>query len=287
VRDELERCAFELFERHGYESVTVEAIAEAADVSRTTFFRYYPNKEDVLVQWMRQVGDEAAQALLERPAAESPLVATREALMTLAEVYGQDSPRTELVERLRHTSPAVRTAYRDKVAYWEEASAQRSRRGPDAIRHDLQPRLLARLAMAAVTSANDTWAARQHEEPWSTCSRRRSPRSGTDHQVRRSRTGQDHPRLRRQRPRAGGRRGSPSQTNLRRPGRRSPRSVEVDPGAAQDPQPDDLVDDDRDDGAGDEHREPVGDATASASSTGPPRACSSVPVRGRATAAPG
>jgi AcrR family transcriptional regulator len=163
VRDELERCAFELFERHGYESVSVEAIAEAADVSRTTFFRYYPNKEDVLVQWMRQVGDEAAQALLERPAAESPLVATREALMTLAEVYGQDSPRTELVERLRHTSPAVRTAYRDKVAYWEEALcaalAQRTGRDPDT---DLQPRLLARLAMAAVTSANDTWAARQH-----------------------------------------------------------------------------------------------------------------------------
>lgn len=167
VREELTRQAFALFAVHGFDAVSVEDITEAADVSRATFFRYFPSKEDVLVQWMRQVGDEAAQALLERPADEPPLPALRQALLTLAAVYARDQQRTAVVERLRRDSPSVRAAYRDKIAYWEDALAgalaHRTGENPDT---DLTPRLLARLAMAAVTSANDTWTARNtHGRP--------------------------------------------------------------------------------------------------------------------------
>lgn len=161
VRDELTRQAFELFTADGFDAVSVEDITEAADVSRATFFRYFPSKEDVLVQWMRHVGDEAAQALLERPHDEPPLTALRQALLTLADVYAQDKQRTALVEQLRRDNATVRAAYREKIAYWEDALAgalaRRARLDADT---DLTPRLLARLAMAAVTSANDTWSAR-------------------------------------------------------------------------------------------------------------------------------
>ncbi len=160
VHDELSRRAFALFAERGFDRVSVEDITEAADVSRTTFFRYFPTKEDVLVQWMRAVGEETAAALLARPRDEPPLVALRTALLTLARVYASDTERAELVEQLRRGSPTVRAAHRDKVAQWEDllAAALAERTGSSAER-DLAPRLLARLAMAAVTAAQDTRAA--------------------------------------------------------------------------------------------------------------------------------
>ncbi|HIY40210.1 MAG TPA: TetR/AcrR family transcriptional regulator [Candidatus Nocardiopsis merdipullorum] len=41
-------AAFQLFAEHGFENVTVAAIAERAEVGRTTFFRYFGDKQQVL-----------------------------------------------------------------------------------------------------------------------------------------------------------------------------------------------------------------------------------------------
>jgi len=41
-------AALQLFETQGVETTTIDAIAEAADVSRGTFFNYFPTKESLL-----------------------------------------------------------------------------------------------------------------------------------------------------------------------------------------------------------------------------------------------
>ena len=41
-------AALQLFETQGVEAITIDAIAEAADVSRGTFFNYFPTKESLL-----------------------------------------------------------------------------------------------------------------------------------------------------------------------------------------------------------------------------------------------
>jgi AcrR family transcriptional regulator len=41
--------AMRLFEEQGYAATTVDQIAEAAEVSQSTFFRYFPTKEDVIL----------------------------------------------------------------------------------------------------------------------------------------------------------------------------------------------------------------------------------------------
>ena len=48
VSDRLVDAAFELFVERGYDQTTVDDIAERAKVSRTTFFRTYRSKEDVI-----------------------------------------------------------------------------------------------------------------------------------------------------------------------------------------------------------------------------------------------
>lgn len=47
-RDRLAQAAFELFDERGYEQATIDDIAERAGLGRTTFFRHYRAKEDVI-----------------------------------------------------------------------------------------------------------------------------------------------------------------------------------------------------------------------------------------------
>src|ERR1700722_14990643 len=73
LRRAIQAAALRLFETQGYEHTTVEQIAEAAETSTTTFYRYFPTKEDVVL-------DNDASPLFEvtvaaRPAGE-PLTAT-------------------------------------------------------------------------------------------------------------------------------------------------------------------------------------------------------------------
>ena len=49
LRRAIQAAALLLFETQGYEHTTVEQIAEAAETSTTTFYRYFPTKEDVVL----------------------------------------------------------------------------------------------------------------------------------------------------------------------------------------------------------------------------------------------
>jgi AcrR family transcriptional regulator len=48
ARQRLAAAAFDLFDEHGYEQTTIDDITERAGLGRTTFFRHYRSKEDVI-----------------------------------------------------------------------------------------------------------------------------------------------------------------------------------------------------------------------------------------------
>jgi AcrR family transcriptional regulator len=49
TRQTIRRAAFRLIAENGYAATTVEQIADAAEVSPSTFFRYFPSKESLLL----------------------------------------------------------------------------------------------------------------------------------------------------------------------------------------------------------------------------------------------
>lgn len=49
TRPTIQQHALRLFRERGYEATTVQEIAEAAEASESTFFRYFPAKEDVVL----------------------------------------------------------------------------------------------------------------------------------------------------------------------------------------------------------------------------------------------
>ncbi|MFI9647801.1 TetR family transcriptional regulator [Streptomyces sp. NPDC052040] len=81
TRDSLLRAALELFTTQGYEATTVDEIAEAADVSQRTFFRYFAGKEDAVFFVQSLAESHFMEAVVARPPHEAPLEALRHAIL--------------------------------------------------------------------------------------------------------------------------------------------------------------------------------------------------------------
>jgi AcrR family transcriptional regulator len=87
--EELEAVALRLFEERGFRDVTVDEIASEARISTRTFYRYFPNKEDVLQVQIDRRSRDLRAALTARPAGEAPLHALR---LALAEHLAAEDP---------------------------------------------------------------------------------------------------------------------------------------------------------------------------------------------------
>jgi AcrR family transcriptional regulator len=105
--DRLVNAAFQLFEQRGYEQTTVDDIAERAKVSRTTFFRNYRSKEDVIFP----EHDELIAAIKQRLATSTDstaVVAVTEAVRLVLLRYVEDPDRARLRYTLTSRVPALR-----------------------------------------------------------------------------------------------------------------------------------------------------------------------------------
>jgi AcrR family transcriptional regulator len=75
ARERLVIAAVDLFTEHGYDATTVTQIAERAGVTRSTFFRYFPDKRDILVAGQETLSQLLAEGIAGAPAGASPLEA--------------------------------------------------------------------------------------------------------------------------------------------------------------------------------------------------------------------
>jgi len=107
TRRAIRREAFRLIETQGYGNTTVEQIAEAADVSTSTFFRYFPSKESVLLY--DELLDLVIDAFISAPADLGPIPAYRHAVrQTFAEMEDADRDDAQRGQRLMYAIPEAR-----------------------------------------------------------------------------------------------------------------------------------------------------------------------------------
>ena len=107
VKERLTAAAFALFDEFGYEHSTVDDIAERAGVGRTTFFRAFPAKEDVILPDHQAVLS-AVEARLATSTQETAAVAVTEAAHLVLLHYLQEGDLARNRYKLTSSVPALR-----------------------------------------------------------------------------------------------------------------------------------------------------------------------------------
>ncbi|WP_242514094.1 TetR family transcriptional regulator [Streptomyces leeuwenhoekii] len=167
TRDALLRAALELFTARGYERTTVDDIAEAADVSQRTFFRYFASKEEAAFFVSRLAEARFVDAVRARPAGEPPLEALRQSLAeswaSIGEAIEQLVP-LELHMRfcqVIETTPALLAAHLRRATELEEEIARviAEREGLD-VDTDPRPRVVVAVFGAVMRVTERIWSAR-------------------------------------------------------------------------------------------------------------------------------
>lgn len=67
ARERLLRTASELFYAEGIRAVGVDRVIEAAGITRATFYRHFPSKDDLVVAYLRAVHDAVRAGAGDRP----------------------------------------------------------------------------------------------------------------------------------------------------------------------------------------------------------------------------
>lgn len=111
----VQKKALDLFNKQGYKSTTVEQIAEAADISPSTFFRYFATKEEVVI--LDLYDELLIRSLEEQPEHLSPLQALKNAMLGGMDQLTEEEIR-EISERnqLIMSIPELRAASINSMA---------------------------------------------------------------------------------------------------------------------------------------------------------------------------
>jgi len=134
TRAAIQTHALRLFREQGYDATTIEQIIDAAEVSETTFFRYFPTKEDVVLD--DDYDPLIVEAYRNQPPGLGPIPAIRAAFRS---VFADlpDAERAAQRERIALTLsvPRLRAAMLDQFSRAMQllagAMAERAGRAPD------------------------------------------------------------------------------------------------------------------------------------------------------------
>jgi AcrR family transcriptional regulator len=152
----IQDAALELFTQGGFDATTVGQIADRAEVSAATFFRYFATKEEVIFGGQQQELPSLHEAIVERPGKEGDLLAVRRAIVRTW-VPRLDPERVARQHQVTASSPRLRASSLHIGIKWQIviSDALAERRG--LRQPDQKARLTAGVAMAVVGNSVQSW----------------------------------------------------------------------------------------------------------------------------------
>lgn len=156
ARERLVRAALDLFTEQGYEATTVNQIADRAGLTKTTFFRHFPDKREVLFAGQDTHARLLADAITQAPRPATPLQAIGAALDAITATFTDDR---------RKFSAGLRSVTAGNSELQERAAFKRGQLAhamADALRKrevsEPTASLAAELGIRAFYHAFDQWA---------------------------------------------------------------------------------------------------------------------------------
>jgi len=155
TRESIQREAMRLIQKQGYDKTTVEQIAAAVEVSPSTFFNYFPSKEDVVLY--DAYDPIIGRLLLDRPADEPLSIAIRHVLEDMGPLFERDREVILARAKLWIQEPSLRARLWEELergqSFISELIAQRSGRDAD----DFEIRVTVMVVIMAAMEAMREW----------------------------------------------------------------------------------------------------------------------------------
>ncbi|MFJ8806354.1 TetR family transcriptional regulator [Streptomyces sp. NPDC102490] len=156
VRAELADVAIGLFVRQGFDDTTVEDIARAAGMTKRSFFRYFPTKEDVVFDGIDLTGEKVVADIAARPAEEDPWDSLRQVLRAWQEeIHAGEQVLATL--RLIEATPALVGRLHQRRAEWRRRVSDALRNRPGAGIDAYTADLLTNAATAVLDAVSSQW----------------------------------------------------------------------------------------------------------------------------------
>jgi AcrR family transcriptional regulator len=158
TRAAIRQHAMRLFQAQGYGATTVEQIAEAAEISPSTFFRYFPTKEAVVLT--DDYDPLIVAAFKAQPAELGPVTALRRAFRQVfaelsAEQLAQERERQTLILSVAELRAGTLDGLAQTVQLLAEVVAQRTGRRPDELAVRALAGAVIGVALAAMLAATE------------------------------------------------------------------------------------------------------------------------------------
>lgn len=148
--------AIALFAANGFDATTLDAIADAAGISRRTFFHYFKSKEEIVLAWQGGLPEAVRTAVLARSTKQSPLDAVCGALLELTEHF--DSEHAITIDRILRSTEQLRAGNQAKYLLVEEAAFDALCQLWPERKPRTRLRMVAMVAVGALRLAVDSWA---------------------------------------------------------------------------------------------------------------------------------
>ncbi|ROQ71049.1 TetR family transcriptional regulator [Streptomyces sp. CEV 2-1] len=157
TRQAVHEAALRLTVEHGFDQVTVEAVADAAGISRRTFSNYFTGKEDALLYGEEQQIGDLVRAVRERPAEESAWTALRAAVAPFAERLAPPEREWAVRTRLAMRHPSLLARQLANHAALERDLAEAVTARQDHSAGPVRPLVLAAAFLSSMRIAMRVW----------------------------------------------------------------------------------------------------------------------------------